>query len=345
MRRGFYSVAVWLGVGALCGGAAVGPPLAYTVSSQAPYSYLDISQSGSQILAGLDDATATINIGFPLKFYGQTYTSLCVSDNGLIAFGGCNEDFANLDFTSQAPPAGKNLPMIAPFWDDLSFAMPGAGAVIYQVLGAAPSRQLVLQWSNVFGLGTPSPLNFQVVLKETANTILFQYKGVDPGVAAVDKGAGATVGIRGIDGHTNGNRAQFSYNAATLRNSMAILFTPPATATATELKSPTILISRSGMTFNRFNNTYSGTITIKNNSAAPIARPITLLLTGLPAGVTVTNAAGIFPGAGAIPAGPYLRAPGSGNLAPGATVSTPVTFAGAAGPTISYTVRVYTGPF
>jgi hypothetical protein len=315
------------------------------VSSNVAYSYLDIGQSGAQVLAGQDDATASINIGFAFKFYGQTYTSLCVSDNGLIAFGGCNKDFANLDFTSQTPPAAQNLPEIAPFWDDLTFNFPGSGAVAYQVLGAAPNRQLVLQWQNVYGVGTPSPLNFQVVLKETVNTILFQYKNVVPGVPAVDKGAGATVGIRAVDGQSNGNRAQYSYNAPTLKDQMAVLFTPPVTASATELLPPAIAVSKSGLAWNRLNNTYSGSVTVKNTGASPIHRPITLLLTNLPAGVRLLNATGTFPGSGSIPAGPYITASGSGDLAPGSTVVVPVVFAGATSSAISYTVKVYTGPF
>jgi len=46
------------------------------------YSYLDISGTGTAVLANVDDGTATLTLPFGFKFYGTTYTSLCASSTG-----------------------------------------------------------------------------------------------------------------------------------------------------------------------------------------------------------------------------------------------------------------------
>jgi len=212
-----------------CSGAAwaagVGPDaFGYYASNDVSFSFRNISASGTRVLANSDDDTATISIGFPFIFYGGQHTSLCVSSNGLITFGGCNPDFANADLA--AVKLSGNRPLIAVFWDDLTFAARGADAVYYQTLGVFPRRQLVVQWNNVFGINTTGGMTFQAVLSEGENTILLQYLDVDANAPKVNGGAGATVGIRDAGGQTTGRVLQWSVNVPVLRNSMAISITP-----------------------------------------------------------------------------------------------------------------------
>ncbi len=198
----------------------------YTATGNVAYSYVDVSTTGTAVLANADDATALLTLPFGFRFYGVTYTSLCASTNGLIAFGGCpTGDITNLDLTVQSPTG--NLPLIAPFWMDLTFAIPGAGSIIYQTLGAEPARRFVAQWKGAFALNQPSPLDFQVILYEGTNQILFQYQNVETANAEISKGKSATVGIRATDGQANGNRVQWSYRTAVLTNRSAIRFEPP----------------------------------------------------------------------------------------------------------------------
>lgn len=198
----------------------------YRVTDRTPYSFVDIASTGVSVLAGADDRTASLNPGFTFVFYGTGYTSVCVSDNGLIALGGCDAEFNNIDFTSQTPAA--NRPLIAPFWDDLSFAWPGSGSVVYQTLGAPGSRRFIIQWDRVSGSNGTGLYDFQVILSEADRSIRFQYRVVSSGDPAQARGAGATVGIRGIGGNTNGNRLQWSFNAPVLSDNLALLFTAPA---------------------------------------------------------------------------------------------------------------------
>jgi len=94
-------------------------------------------------------------------------------------------------------------PALLPFWSDLSFAVPGAGSVIYQTLGASSNRRFVVQWNNTYPQGSQNPVTFEVVLFESTNKVLFQYQNVDLGVSDANSQAGrATIGI-----HNSGGKA------------------------------------------------------------------------------------------------------------------------------------------
>jgi len=64
-----------------------------------------------------------------------------VSANGALYFvasaSSCNGfgDFANTDLSSTIVPG--DLPAVLPYWSDLTFDQPGAGAVYYGTVGAA----------------------------------------------------------------------------------------------------------------------------------------------------------------------------------------------------------------
>jgi hypothetical protein len=339
MTRTFHSaVTLTLFLAALSPLRADSDAFGYTASSAVPFSYADIGATGISILANGDDATATIAIPFSFRFYGIGYTSLCVSTNGLISFGTClANDFGNVDLTTQSP-AG-NQPLIAALWSDLTFAVPGAGSVVYQTLGSAPTRQFVIQWNNATVLNVPGNLNFQAILYEVNNNLLFQYQTVSSSSAAVSGGASATVGIRNTDGQSNGNRLQWSYHVAALADNTAIQFTAPAAAEATDVTSSVKVIT-SAFVLNRVTQLYSGTVTVTNTSTSSIDRPLTVVLTNITAGVTAVNAGGSRPGQGY-----FYTVSGSGPLAPGQSASFAVQFTNPSNARISFVPKVYSGAF
>src|SRR5450432_3363439 len=51
-------------------------------------------------------------------------------------------------------------------------------------------------------------------------------------------------------------------------------------------------ITRSGLVLNRTSNTFDSTVTVKNTSSAAVLGPISAAVSGLPASVTLANAAG-----------------------------------------------------
>ncbi|MCL5745536.1 MAG: hypothetical protein M1541_16700, partial [Acidobacteria bacterium] len=98
----------------------------------------------------------------------------------------------------------------------------GADAVYYQLLGTAPNRQFVVQWNVALPLNSSSGVTFQAVFYEGTNNIAFQYLSV----AASSNGKIATVGIRDAGGHLNVRRLQWSYDAAVLKDAMALVSQP-----------------------------------------------------------------------------------------------------------------------
>lgn len=227
----------------------------YTATDGTVYSFIDPAGGGSapSVLAGTDDGGALLTLPFSFQFYGQSYTMLCVSSNGLAYFvsgtstfcGSAAQtvDFAPTDLSSTVVPG--DLPAIAPFWMDLTFAPAGAGAVYYQTKGTAPNRQFIIEWYNAFPAGVGSPVTFEAILNEGTNNVLFQYNTVNLGNSnSVSNGGKATIGMRNSGGNANGQEIEWSYDSAVLSNSYAILFTAPS-ATATSVN--TITTSPSGI--------------------------------------------------------------------------------------------------
>lgn len=219
----------------------------YGATDELVYSFVDISGSsgGSSLLAGTDDGTAVLTLPFAVPFYGQPYSLACVSTNGalyLVASAGeCSGfegDFANTDLT--VAPVPNDRPAILPLWSDLTFQVPGAGSVLYQTLGAAPSRRFVVQWNDAYPQGSANPVTFQVVLTEGSGAVLVQYQTVDLGAGnPAHHGALATIGIRNAGGMATKQQLQWSYCVPVIHDKTALLFsildaTPPAiTAVAT----------------------------------------------------------------------------------------------------------------
>ncbi|OIP93397.1 MAG: hypothetical protein AUK24_00035 [Syntrophaceae bacterium CG2_30_49_12] len=83
-----------------------------------PFSWIDISESGSLLGLNDDQVAGPIPIGFTFKFYGHNYTQVYVSSNGFISFnsgsgnGCCSGD-------SLPTPGGDADNIIAAFWDNL----------------------------------------------------------------------------------------------------------------------------------------------------------------------------------------------------------------------------------
>jgi hypothetical protein len=218
----------------------------YQATDATVYSFVDVSAGGASVLAGTDDGSAPLALPFAFTFYGQSYSMVCVSANGVLYFVAsaavCSNlnDFANIDLALTTP---NNWPALFPYWSDLTFQVPGAGSVFYQTVGAAGSRRFIVQWNNAVpgsAATATSAVTFQTLLVEGSNDILFQYKTVtlDAGNPA-SSGAQATVGIRNADGSTNNKLIEWSFNAPVLRDSMAIRFSgtvanaPPVTTAAT----------------------------------------------------------------------------------------------------------------
>ena len=203
---------------------SIGPDnYGYTASDVGPYAFEDISSSGTAVLAGQDDGTISVPVGFSFNFYGANYTTAGLSVNGLLTFGGLNSQYANVDLRNQAP-AG-DLPSVAVLWDDL-YAVPGA--VYYQTLGSPGARHFIVQWDHIQNLDFPgaNTVTFQVILYEASQCLKVQFADAEVGSPAYDFGASATVGIRDTGGQLSGRVLQWSFNQQLIFNNQSILFSP-----------------------------------------------------------------------------------------------------------------------
>jgi hypothetical protein len=190
----------------------------------APFAFEDISNTGTRVLSGTDDAVHTVPIDFTFQFYGQEYNAVSFSSNGLVTFAGGTNAYNNVPISQVS--TYQDLPMIAVLWDDWQFFQNGADAVYFQTLGEEGSRRLVVQWNIVYGFSSsPSTVTFQAILFEGSNHILLQYLDVDSEDSRAF-GNDATVGIRNTSGHLDGNQLQWSHNSPVIMNDMAILLDP-----------------------------------------------------------------------------------------------------------------------
>jgi len=100
--------------------------------------------------------------------------------------------------------------------------------------------------------------------------------------------------------------------------------------------STSVGVVSSGLVYNRVTQLYSGTITLTNTSTSTLNAPLQLKLIGLPAGVTLQNATGTNAGA------PYISLAGAG-LAPGASITVPLSISNPAKASVTYTVQLLSG--
>jgi len=206
-------------------GFAMHARAAYLVSGPtAPYTWIDISASGTNVSPALtdDSFSGLIPIGFTFNFGGTNYTQLRIGSNGWIFFGATSTTWNN---TPVATAPVNNV--LLPYWDDLN---PNgvAGRVKYQTLGTAPNRQFVISYLAVPTYPNTGSNTLQVVLNENGS-FRYNYQSTN------DQGAGATIGYR----FSPTDQAQFSYNTASVPNARTLTWTP--LPSLTHLKSVSIL--------------------------------------------------------------------------------------------------------
>jgi subtilisin family serine protease len=214
---------------------------------EAPFSWVDVT--GIPPLAGADgdDTVQTLNIGFQVPFFGQSYGTAYISSNGFLTLGSSAGATAYLN--ASIPTSGAPNGVIAPFWDDL---YPGAtGSVHAGWAGPVGSRVLHIEWFNVpeftfFGSGGAA--TFEVAIQEGTGDIKFQWLDTDFGNPSWNLGASATAGLERADGLVG---RQLSFNQPLLTPGRAVSCTygappppppppPPLEITTTSLPDGTV---------------------------------------------------------------------------------------------------------
>lgn len=147
------------------------------------YQWIDIRETGTQLpfwgVITDDGFWRTLELPFPIEFYGVEYTEFKIGDNGIISF---EDDPAVTFFTDYIPSQIHPGPCIMPYWtfsgfSDYLYPIEDIG-IFYQ----AYDDKFIITWSyftNNFG-GMGDPVSAQVIFYKNG-TMKFQYKREEGG--------------------------------------------------------------------------------------------------------------------------------------------------------------------
>jgi hypothetical protein len=183
-----------------------------SLSGSIAYSWEDISATGTRLAAisAADDASEPAPFtGFSFPFYGQNYSQVFVSSNGLLSFGAGSTSYGNT-FLPSLPGSAAPPNIIAPFWDDLDTH--SSGDIYYK----QESDRFIVQFQNVTRLGQTGTLTFQAVLFADGR-IQFRYQTLNGTVNE------CTVGIQNL---AKDEGIEAIYNAPYLQSGMSLEIRP-----------------------------------------------------------------------------------------------------------------------
>ena len=164
---------------------------------------------GESFIPRNDDGSSTeLPLPFPLDFYGTTYNSFWVNNNGNITFTG-----PLFNYTPDAFP-GAPLPMIAPWWADVDTRNPISDVVYFT---APNENNLVVTWPNVgyFSSAADKLNSFQLLLQRTpgdssgAFTAEFRYERLEWTTGEASEGQGGLGGTPAVAGYDSGSGSNF----------------------------------------------------------------------------------------------------------------------------------------
>jgi hypothetical protein len=227
----FVAVAMLVPLAGPASAVQIGPDgFGYFAETAFPFTFEDISTTGTQVLDGIDDAFVQVPTGLPtgFPFYGDIYNDVFIASNGLLTFNAGSTDFSNSDLTDFGD--GPADPLIAPLWDDWETDCLTADSVFHQTVTDPMGSRFIVQWHMVSHFNdcptTPgNEVTFQAVLFSDGQ-IEFRYLDLDNGDTTESFGASASVGIRGdvLLGSSLNYVLQVSFDTASLANNQSIRF-------------------------------------------------------------------------------------------------------------------------
>jgi len=170
------------------------------------FNWIDLTTSPTADTAGTSSGNLGLfPIGFDFEFYGQTFDSVYINGYGYLQFGAYYSTSGN-----DCPLPSSTTPyyyQIAGFWDSGYPYYLYDGATIYETMGTAPDRYMVIQYHNHRYLSYYNDMDWEIIIHENGN-IVFQYLNVAEEASNYGVGQSATVGIQS---DTSGTRSGITY--------------------------------------------------------------------------------------------------------------------------------------
>jgi MYXO-CTERM domain-containing protein len=172
----------------------------------ATQAYQPLTSGTPLVFANGDDGATSLAIGFPFTYFGVAYDMINVGVNGVIDFaascvpgGVCVDPNESCDGTNHCtrsffsttvpamgqpfPYVGQFTPILSPWWDDLIIDL-GVSSIQQALLGTAPNRELVVEWTSIGHFPTNpagAHFNFQIHLFESSNVIKIAFGPFETG--------------------------------------------------------------------------------------------------------------------------------------------------------------------
>jgi len=151
----------------------------YNITTNAPYSWIDITETGINLtyLSEADKGYQTINFteNWNFTYYGTEYDKIYVNTDGIMSF--THESIEYLEIEDIPSYNKLNEDIVALFHEDINCddLNGGGGDVYYNFSGVDPNRYLVIEYHNVSHKNGESLGTFEVIFYQNG-TIIFQYQ-------------------------------------------------------------------------------------------------------------------------------------------------------------------------
>lgn len=167
--------------------------------------------TGNTTTTNLNSEVYPVTLPFGFIFNGVSYTSLNVSSNGFITFGSTAPTTTNTTpINSTAVYEGA----VSAFGRDISSFFDvnsRTGNIAWEVIGAAPNREVVIQWkdfktNNTAAVTSVYSFSFQIRLQETSNVVKVVYDAGSYLIGSTAVSSTVQVGLRGNSNTDFNNR-------------------------------------------------------------------------------------------------------------------------------------------
>ena len=171
MKRKLFSFGLSLLLLLFWGHAAFAQIGSYYTFSESTGTYTEITGGTVSTVSGDEGTEQNVAIGFDFDYVGSTHSTVTVGINGAIGFTSSLVRWQN----NLASTYLGDVDLVAPLWDDLYARDDDDFEIMYKTAGTTPNQTFTVQWKNISWYEAGMTVNFQLILYEGSNDIVFNY--------------------------------------------------------------------------------------------------------------------------------------------------------------------------